>query len=653
MDKILKKVETDAAIRIAYAKGKGPIHRVYSVMTVKAVDEELRTIEGMASTPAPDRYQDIVEPEGMEFKMPIPFLYQHRSGQPIGNVVEAEISKEGMKIKSKLGESGLAGYLDEAWNLIKSGLVRGLSIGFRSLEESFDKVTGGYRFIKTEILEISAVTIPANAEATITNVKSASADALAAIGLERADEKPKAKNKRSGVSDVIRKKEMKTIAERIADFEAKRAANMARMTEIMDKSGEEGRTLDDEETQEYDGLQEEVKTIDEHLVRLRDHEKQIVIKATPITAESVETQDKAGETRQGVIQVKGPELPKGTGFTRFAIALMRARGDLMLAHNMAKNWKDTPEVERVLRAAVAAGTTTGSGWASELADYTYMASEFIEYLRPMTIIGRVPGLRRVPFNIKLPLQDSGSTVNWVGEEARKPVGKLNFDTLTLRFAKAAGIVVLTEELVRFSSPSAEALVRADLAAAMQQFLDEQFIDPTVAAVANVSPASITNGAGTAAASGTTAAALRSDFKTLLAQFTAANISTNGCVFVMLPDQATAIGLLQNALGQNEFPNLNADGGELFGYPVITSASVAAGVITFFKPSEILLADDGGIEIDASREASLVMDDGGSPSVTTMVSLWQQNMVGLRAERVINWGRRRDAAVYYLTSCNYG
>jgi hypothetical protein len=46
-----------------------------------------------------------------------------------------------------------------------------------------------------------------------------------------------------------------------------------------------------------------------------------------------------------------------------------------------------------------------------------------------------------------------------------------------------------------------------------------------------------------------------------------------------------------------------------------------------------------------------MDDGGG-SGTTQVSLWQQNMVGIRVEQYIAWKRRRDAAVYYFTTAAY-
>ena len=644
----------------------GTINRAYSVLTIKSLDEDQRILEGIATTPAPDRVGDVVVTEGIEFKLPLPLLYQHNAGKPIGNVIEARVTSEGMWIKAKVAKVPDVPFIDEAWNLIKAGLVRGLSIGFRSLEETFDKSLNGFRFIRSELMELSAVTIPANAEATILSVKSADS-VLAAIGRKGHDpvRLDTTKTTPGASGSTTRGKDMKTIAEQITGFEAKRAALAARMTEIMNKAGEEGRTLDDAETQEYDGLQAEVKQIDEHLVRLRAHEKDIVAKAVPVIEKTAGTPEAASSSRGGVITVKGPDLPKGIAFTRYAMALASAKGDRNEAYEMArsqKSWKDqTPQVERILgnpqfyrilKNAVAAGDTTTDGWASELADYTYMASEFIEFLRPQTILGKINTFRRVPFNIKLPLQDQGSSAQWVGEGAMKPLSKLNFDTTTLRFSKAAGIVVLTDELVRFSNPSAEALVRQDLAAAIAQFLDEQFIDPAVAAVANVSPAAITNGAHTSAASGTDAAAVRTDFATAMTSMIGANIPPSGLVWVMLPTQAMSLGLMVNALGQSEFPGLNADGGSLLGYQVVTSNSVPSGQVTIFKPSEILLADDGGITLDASREASIAMDDGSSPSTATVVSMWQYNMVAIRAERYINWVRRRDHAVYYLTACAY-
>jgi len=62
-----------------------------------------------------------------------------------------------------------------------------------------------------------------------------------------------------------------------------------------------------------------------------------------------------------------------------------------------------------------------------------------------------------------------------------------------------------------------------------------------------------------------------------------------------------------------------------------------------------------VRIDVSREASIQMD--GAPTnptdaTTVLVSLWQRNLVGLRAERMITWIRARTAAVRYRTAAAY-
>jgi uncharacterized protein YlxW (UPF0749 family) len=73
---------------------------------------------------------------------------------------------------------------------------------------------------------------------------------------------------------------MKTIAEQIAAFEAKRAANVARMNEIQTKAIDDGRSKDDSEKEEFGNLGAEVETIDSELKDLRLMEKQQVANAT-------------------------------------------------------------------------------------------------------------------------------------------------------------------------------------------------------------------------------------------------------------------------------------------------------------------------------------------------------------------------------------
>lgn len=654
------------------------MNRAYSVLSVKAVDDEKRVIRGIASTPSPDRMGDVVEPLGAKFKTPMPLLWQHQHDKPVGLVEFAQPNKDGIPFEARLPEitepGALKDRVDEAWQSVKAGLVAAVSIGFQAIPEQVERLkSGGLRFKQWEWLELSLVTIPANAEATITAIKSIDADLRAASGREQKGvdglENPAGASAKHGKSIATPKPQEgrhMQISEQIKSFEASRAAKAARLEEIMAKAADEGRTLDEAESEEYDGLQAEVKSVDGHLVRLRDLEKAQASKAKPVEADKVNSFAKGADFRDNAVIRVERNLPKGTAFTRYAIALARSKGNLMQAQEIAKGWEDsTPEVATVLKAAVAAGTTTDPAWAGPLVEYQNMASEFIELLRPQTIIGRIQGLRRVPFNIKMPGQTSGSSVNWVGEGAPKPVSALAFDTTTLRFTKAAGIVVLTDELVRFSNPSAEAIVQGDLIASMTQFLDRDFVDPAKAEVADVSPASITNGVTPIQASGTTADALKADVRALYAAFLAENMTPAGSVWIMTPTMAMTIGMMQNALGQPEFPGIDMNGGTFSGLPVVVSENIprqaevagppaipAGERIILAKASEILLADDGGVTIDVSREASLQMDNAPAAGAQSLVSLWQNNMVALRAERFINWKRRRLQAVGYINSANY-
>ena len=131
---------------------------------------------------------------------------------------------------------------------------------------------------------------------------------------------------------------------------------------------------------------------------------------------------------------------------------MMCQGNKYEAAEYAKRWDDsTPEVALYLKAAVAAGTVTDATWAAPLVNQI-IADDFLALLRPATILGKIPGLRNVPFNTKVPAQTAGGTYGWVGEAKPKPVTKLAFSSETLGISKVAGIIVLTEELVRLSQP---------------------------------------------------------------------------------------------------------------------------------------------------------------------------------------------------------
>src|SRR5690606_36893624 len=113
------------------------------------------------------------------------------------------------------------------------------------------------------------------------------------------------------------------------------------------------------------------------------------------------------------------------------------------------------------------------------------------------------------------------------------------------------------------------------------------------------------------------------------------------VWIMTAVTALALSLMRNPLGQTEFPGIGMNGGTFFGLPVIVSQYVSTGVVALINACDIYVADEGGIAVDMSREASLEMDnapthDSTTPTDSDLVSLWQTNTVGFRAERTINW-----------------
>lgn len=650
------------------------LNRAYTLLEIKSVDDEQRVITGIATSSSPDRVNDIVEPKGAIFQLPIPLLWQHDSKQPIGEVFAAKQVGDGIEIQARIAKTDQAGELknrlDLAWQSITMKLVRGLSIGFKSLEETYDKSTGGFRFVKWLWLELSAVTIPANADATILNVKSHDVGAPAATGTgHRVLSQPGASG---SVVFAARKgaPSMKTIAEQIAAFEAKRAASDARMSEIMTKSAEEGRTLDETEKEEYDTLDTEVKGVDDHLVRLRAQEERNKQQLKQVAGKTI---DEGTRTRTGapIVSVQS-NLPPGIEYARMVMCKMASfdammRGEFVSASEIAmKRYPDCQRIHTVLKSTVGAAVTEQAGspdssWAAGLVYAQNLTGEFVEWLRPQTVIGRILGLRRIPFNIRIMGQTSGGTGYWVDEGKPKPLTKFDFEPTSLLPAKVANIAVMTQEAARFSSPSLEMLVRDGLAAAIIERMDIDFVDPNKAAGAS-SPASITNGITPISSSGTEASAVRTDLQALFAAFISDNLNPATATLIMPTATAMALSLMQNALGQAQFPGITMQGGTLMGIPVVTSQYVTDGspggaIIILVNASDIFLADDGQVNVDVSREASLEMSDaptqdGAAGTGAQLVSLWQNNLIGVRAERFVNWKRRREAAVQYVSNVAY-
>jgi HK97 family phage major capsid protein/HK97 family phage prohead protease len=653
------------------------IHKSYAVLTVKAVQDDMRIISGTATTPTPDRVGDIVEPMGIKFNNPMPLLHHHRSDTPVGTVEFKKPTKNGIDFVARLPKIEEPGLLkdrvDLAWQEVKHGLIRGVSIGFRDLESSMMS-DGGMRFIESEVMELSLVAIPANAEATIQNIKSC--DTFTRDQVKDLVKAASGHQSIPGDTDIVKTIPLRgtkkmDIGKQIAAFEAKRAAKAARMEELMTAAGDE--TLGAAESEEYDTLSDEIKAVDSHLVRLNDMMKSAVAKAKPVNAGNADEGSASRDTHTRVTVREAPDLPKGIAFARLARCKALARMESLNAVDVAKQlYPDHTVLQEILqKGAIAAGTTTVSGWASQLVNVSSVFADFVEYLRPMTIIGQfgtggVPSLRRVPFRTILASQTAGTTGYWVGEGQPKPVSKPTFASTYLLPYKCAAIAVATMELLRDSNPAVEAILRDDLARAVAAKIDTDFLDPQKGAD-SASPASISNGVTVINSSGRDADSVRADLVSVMAAYIAVNNTPSTGVWVMSAITALQLSLLTNALGQPEFPGMRMTGGTLQGLPVITSEflgyttdSPTEGRDVFLvNAADIYFADDGGIDVAMSTEAALQMDDGptnaSGPTVaaTSMVSMWQTNSVAFRAERTVSWARRRAEAVQQLAQVEWG
>ncbi len=167
-------------------------------MEVKSLSLELKaddagTVEGYGSVfGGLDSYGDTIEAGAFSksiAKRKPKMLWQHRMDKPIGVWDDVVEDGRGLRLKGRIADTELG---KEARQLIKMGAMDGLSIGFRTIR---DEMVGNNRILKeVDLWEVSFVTIPADAAATVTGIKALSTereceDALRDIGFSRREAK--------------------------------------------------------------------------------------------------------------------------------------------------------------------------------------------------------------------------------------------------------------------------------------------------------------------------------------------------------------------------------------------------------------------------------------------------------------------------------
>jgi len=162
------------------------LHKAIDFQVRQVGNPEDRILEFIGSTAAVDRYGDIIEVEGWDlknFKKNSPFLWAHNyQAPPVGTVVKAFTDERGLichtyfPTDEEIAAQGWPSNIptpETVYRLYKIGSLKATSVGFAGLEREpiTDKKNEGqqtgWRYLKSELYELSAVPVPANPYAVI------------------------------------------------------------------------------------------------------------------------------------------------------------------------------------------------------------------------------------------------------------------------------------------------------------------------------------------------------------------------------------------------------------------------------------------------------------------------------------------------------
>lgn len=261
------------------------------------------------------------------------------------------------------------------------------------------------------------------------------------------------------------------------------------------------------------------------------------------------------------------------------------------------------------------------------------AKEFFGLAFEMSLLGRIPGLRRVPFNVKSLAVTSGVTGYWVAEGSELPLSKPTLAGNSLPRLRVGALIIETMEAMRAEGSVSEAGIQKDVLRAVSAAIDAAFIGGG-AGIAGIQPASITDGVTPIAGT----ADLAADVAALLEAFDGDLLSA---VFVADPSTAVRLAAIWDSVGVR--------GGDLLGVPLVVSRSVprdsSGGQLILLDPSAIAVAYEPGA-IVPSEHASVAVTVGQG-AAAEVLSLWQENLIGLKSENHGNWSVELPGAVSVL------
>jgi HK97 family phage major capsid protein len=349
------------------------------------------------------------------------------------------------------------------------------------------------------------------------------------------------------------------------------------------------------------------------------------------------------------VSLATPSLALG----RYCKAIATAQGDVLgglgFAEGQHAAWRDTPQGLSTLKSAVAALSSADAAGLAAAQVYDLL----MPAVRSNELISRIPGLRRAPLNVSVPVITGDANAHLVAEGVAKPLSTFSLATITITPRKIVADICVTNELLRLSTQAADTALATELAKAATAQMDRQFANADF-------PNSIASGASTFNSTGSTLGAVDHDLAAMLDALAAGGDNAlNNAVWIMSARAAVYLASLRGSGGNPAFPLLTAKGGSLLGLGVYT----ASGLNSFDSPSEsqillldaaqILIGDSGEAAISIAKDADVQLSDAPSSPATSTVSLFASNLTVLRAERWCAWARQSTSSVIVLDNVQFG
>lgn len=145
------------------------ITKILNVIKQEMAEMDSRILSFLGTSSAEDRDADIITADGWEIdnysKNPV-FLWGHDYSQPpIGRAVNLKQTDNGLVFDIEFAKAETYPFADTIYKLYRDGFLSAVSVGFIPKEMSQDPNTRKRTIKKKELLELSAVSVPANPEA--------------------------------------------------------------------------------------------------------------------------------------------------------------------------------------------------------------------------------------------------------------------------------------------------------------------------------------------------------------------------------------------------------------------------------------------------------------------------------------------------------